>query len=326
MSKRHLARVPLAVFLCLSSLFWVFATALAEEPMKVTMILWDGSTLNEEGFRAGLHEAGYTVNFDIFDAHGDVQTLHAILQQRQPFQQTRLLYVATATVLKATLEKSQDIPIIFRIDSHAATHDIGATLKQSYPQITGICNNVQFAIQQQAIRQLLTIRRLGFIYDPSNDDAMAEQHYLSQVAAQDQFTLVEAQASDPTRIPAAIETLVHAKVDVLYLPPDPFVIRYSKTIVQLATQRLIPTFTGVERLVLESGVLFALAGNSFAMGKIAARQAAQILQGESPMNIPVVHSTNFAPVINLDTAKALHMTIPVSVLLAAKKVQTTPIQ
>lgn len=323
MCKRLPSRVSLALCLCLSSL-WGGATTLAGAQIKVLMILWDGSTPNEAGFQEGLRETGYTVGFDIVDAHGDMQRLNDLLQQPQLFDQARLLYVATATVLKAVLDKHLQIPIIFRIDSHAATHDIGASLKQSHPQITGICNNVQFALQQRAIQQLLTLRRLGFIYDPGSDDAVAELQYLRQVTVQEKFTLVEIQVSDPAQLSAALDTLAQARVDVLYLPPDPFVIRYSKLIVQLATRRRIPTFTGIERLVLESGALFALAGNRFTLGKAAARQAEQILQGESPMNIPVLHAMNFAPVINLDTAKALHMTIPVSVLLAAKKVQTTP--
>jgi len=164
------------------------------------------------------------------------------------------------------------------------------------------------------------------IYDPSNEEAMADRNFLRGLAEREQFILVDIGVSKPAQIAAAVEKLVKDKVDLLYLPPDPFVIRHSKTIATLATQRRIPTLTGIERLVLESGVLFALASNRYELGKIAALQADQIFKGESPANIPVEHSFNFAPVVNLETAKALDIKVPISVLLAAKKVKGTQSQ
>jgi ABC-type uncharacterized transport system substrate-binding protein len=294
----------------------------AAEQRKVTMILWDGITPNEEGFQAGLREAGYDVTFEIFDVHGDAQELSRVLRQMQPSPR-QLFYVSTTTVLKAALERLRQAPVIFRIDSHAVTHDMGAQLKKTHPNITGICNGVQFAMQQRGIEKLVNIKRFGVIYDPTNEEATADRNFLRSLAEREQFTLVDVGVSEPTQITAAVEKLAKDKVDVLYLPPDPFVIRHSKEIATLATQRHIPTLTGIERLVLESGVLFALASNRYELGKIAALQADQIFKGESPANIPVEHSFNFAPVINLETAKALDMKIPISVLLAAKKVKGT---
>lgn len=199
----------------------------AAEQRKVTMILWDGITPNEEGFQDGLREAGYDVAFEIFDVHGDTQELNRVLQQIQPSPR-QLFYVSTTTVLKGVLERLQQAPVIFRIDSHAVTHDMGAQLKKAHPNITGICNGVQFAMQQRGIEKLVNIKRFGVIYDPANEEAMADRNFLRSLAEREQFTLVDVGVSEPTQIPAAVEKLAKAKVDVLYLPPDPFVIRHSK--------------------------------------------------------------------------------------------------
>lgn len=308
--------LPLCGVLCMP------VPMLAAEQRKVTMILWDGVTPNEEGFQDGLREAGYDVTFEIFDVHGDTQDLNRVLQQMQPSPR-QLFYVSTTTVLKAALERLQQAPMIFRIDSHAVTHDMGAQLKKAHTNITGICNGVQFVMQQRGMEKLVNIKRFGMIYDPTNEEALADRNFLQSLAEREQFTLVDVGVSEPAGIAAAVEKLAKAKVDVLYLPPDPFVIRHSKDIATLATQWHLPTLTGIERLVLESGVLFALASNRYELGKIAALQADQIFKGESPANIPVEHSFNFAPVINLETAKALNIKIPISVLLAAKKVKGT---
>lgn len=166
-------------------LLWLCPATLAVAPVHITMILWNGMTPNEVGFQEGLREVGYNIDFDIVDVQGNMQTLQRILQQPQRFAPAQLLYVATAPVLQAVLDTVPHIPIIFRIDSHAATHDIGIVLKQSHSQITGICNNVQFALQQRAMQQILPIERLGFIYDPGNADAIAERQYLRQMAMQD---------------------------------------------------------------------------------------------------------------------------------------------
>jgi putative ABC transport system substrate-binding protein len=320
--RRYHAGLAVVILVALWVIFCMPVPRSAAEQRKVTMILWDGITPNEEGFQDGLREAGYDVAFEIFDVHGDTQELSRVLQQLQPAS-TQLFYVSTTTVLKAALERFRQAPVIFRIDSHAVTHDMGAQLKKTHPNITGICNGVQFAMQQRGMEKLVNIKRFGMIYDPTNEEVVADRNFLRRLAEREQFTLVDVGVSEPARIAAAVEKLAKAKVDVLYLPPDPFVMRHSKAIATLATQWHIPTLTGIERLVLESGVLFALASNRYELGKIAALQADQIFKGESPANIPVEHSFNFAPVINLETAKALDMKSPISVLLAAKKVKGT---
>lgn len=282
-------------------------------------------TANEEGFQDGVRAAGSPITFAVFDLQGDARQLPTVLERVQA-SRTDLFYVSTATVLKALLDKIRQTPVIFRVDSHAATHDVSEQLKRTYANTTGICNGVQFLVQQRGMEKLLPIRRLGVIYDPLHADAVADRNFLRQVATQEGFTLIDVTASEVSQIPAALHTLAQAKVDVLYLPPDPFVMRHSKEIVQRATQQRMPTFTGMERLVLESGALFALVSNSYELGKRAAQQAERIFNGDSPTAIPVEHSLNFAPVINLETAKALDIKIPVSVLLAAKRVKAPPSQ
>jgi ABC-type uncharacterized transport system substrate-binding protein len=323
--RRLYAGLAVVILCLLYAMLCLPVSLSAAEQRKVIMILWDGITPNEEGFQDGLREAGYDVAFEIFDVHGDTQELNRVLQQISPSPR-QLFYVSTTTVLKAALERLRQAPVIFRIDSHAVTHDMGAQLKKTHPNITGICNGVQFAMQHRAIEKLVTIKRFGVIYDPSNEEALADRNFLRSLAEREQFALVDVGVSEPVQIAVAVEKLAKDKVDVLYLPPDPFVIRHSKAIATLATQWHIPTLTGIERLVLESGVLFALASNRYELGKIAALQADQIFKGESPANIPVEHSFNFAPVVNLETAKALDIKVPISVLLAAKKVKGTQSQ
>ena len=72
------------VILCLLCGILCMPVPLSAAPQrKVTMILWDGITPNEQGFQDGLREAGYDVAFEIFDVHGHHLGMGVFLKERQ---------------------------------------------------------------------------------------------------------------------------------------------------------------------------------------------------------------------------------------------------
>jgi putative ABC transport system substrate-binding protein len=70
----------------------------------------------------------------------------------------------------------------------------------------------------------------------------------------------------------------------------------------------------------EEGGLAAYGPRQVQLYRQLARQVAKVLRGVSPSDIPVEQPTQFELAINLRTAKAIGVTLPVSVLLRANQV------
>ena len=117
----------------------------------------------------------------------------------------------------------------------------------------------------------------------------------------------------PAEVGAAFETMRRANTDAVVLVPDPLLFSEMRQVVQLAARHRLPA-------VYETR-LFPEAGGFLSYGPLPRerfeRMAAyvdRILRGARPGELPVEQPTKFELVINLKAAKALGLTIPLSVL------------
>ena len=123
----------------------------------------------------------------------------------------------------------------------------------------------------------------------------------------------------PNEIQAAFTSLVQQHVGALAVAADPFFTSQRDQFVALAARYAVPT--------IYSGRDFAAGGGLMGYSQSlvdAYRQGGvyigQILKGSKPADLPVIQPTRFELVINLKTAKALGLTVPQSLLVAADEV------
>jgi putative ABC transport system substrate-binding protein len=118
---------------------------------------------------------------------------------------------------------------------------------------------------------------------------------------------------------AAFATVTGNRADALYAFGNPVNFKNRQLIVDFASKSRLPSIYE-ERLFVDSGGLLSYAASFTDLFRRAAIYVDKILKGAKPADLPVEQPTEFDLVINLQTAKALGITIPQSLLQRADDV------
>jgi ABC transporter substrate binding protein len=129
----------------------------------------------------------------------------------------------------------------------------------------------------------------------------------------------ELNASTNREIEAAFAAISHDRVDALFVGPDGFFNARRVQFATLATHYRIPAAYGT-REVVEIGGLMSYGTDLLDMYRQVGVYTGRILKGANPANLPVVQSTKFEFVINLQTARALGLEVPPTLLARADEV------
>jgi putative ABC transport system substrate-binding protein len=126
-------------------------------------------------------------------------------------------------------------------------------------------------------------------------------------------------ASTSREIDSAFDAIGRDRADALFLAPDAFFTSRRGQIAMLAVRDRMPA-SGSNRELAEAGLLMSYGTNLVDMFHQVGIYAASILKGAKPADLPVLQSTKFEFVINLQTARALGLELPNSIQLLADEV------
>jgi putative ABC transport system substrate-binding protein len=156
------------------------------------------------------------------------------------------------------------------------------------------------------------VTRAAVIRDPARAGGIGEYGALASVAQSLRTELTPISPQDPAGIERAIGTFAHAPNGGLIVTSSGLAIDYCDLIVALAARYKLPAVY-FERSFVTAGGLVSYGPDYVEQYRRAAAYVDRILKGEKPAALPVQAPTKYELVINLKTAKALGITIPLSV-------------
>jgi putative ABC transport system substrate-binding protein len=305
-------------------------TARAQQPaMPVVGFVNAGSSdaRNLAAFRKGLNGAGYvegqnvTVEYHWLDGQFDrLPSLMADLVRR------RVAVIATpggnfaALAAKAA---TTTIPIVFGVGEDPVKLGLVTNLARPDGNTTGISFfTLEVAAKRLGLLHDLVPKavRIAVLVNPANvPTAEATLRDMPEAARAIGLQIQLLNASTIREIEAAFAVLVRDRADALFVAGDTFFVSRRVQFATLAARYGIPAaYPGRE--FVEVGGLMSYATDRGDMFRQVGAYTGQILKGAKPADLPVLQSTKFEFVINLQTARALGLEVPPQLLASVDEV------
>jgi putative tryptophan/tyrosine transport system substrate-binding protein len=277
-------------------------------------------------FRQGLSETGYvegrnlTIQYGFAEGQPDRLPLLAADLVRQKV--AVIVAPGSTPGAKAAKAATSTTPIVFSLATDPVEMGLVASLNRPGGNATGYSEmNTEVGPKRFGLLHELVphARHFGVLVNPKNvltEFAIRE----AQAAAVTIGRPIEVlAASTEGDIDTVFAGLMQKQVDALVVTPDPLFTQHRDRVTALAARHAVPAAYW-DPIFPKGGGLMSY-GSSVAEGyRQVGLYVGRILKGEKPADLPVLRPTKFELVINLETAKALGLTIPETLLATADEV------
>jgi putative tryptophan/tyrosine transport system substrate-binding protein len=278
------------------------------------------------GFRKGLGEAGYVEGRNVAIenrwAHGEsgrLPELAADLISRPVTVITTPGSVAAALAAKAA---TATIPIVFVTGSDPVADGLVVSLNRPGGNVTGITSmNVRLGVKQLGLLHQLLHRdaRFAVLVNPSNPQSQSVITDVQATASAMGQQLEILTATTNRDISPAFSDAVQKRADALLISPDPLFTNRSVQLATLAARHAMPTIYALREFA-DAGGLMSYGSNFTELFRQAGTYTGRVLKGEKPADLPILQATKFEFVVNLQTAEALGLDVPPTLLAIADEV------
>ena len=307
---------------------WPFA-ARAQQPTMPVVGFLRSATLADvphwvAAFRQGLKEAGFVegqnVAIEFRSADNQLDRLPALVADliRQPVA----IIVGNTDAALAAKAATTTVPIVFASGSDPVRDGLVASLNRPGGNVTGL---VYFAAvlgakRLELLRQLVPrATTIAVLVNPNTPLTEAERKDVQTAAQAIGQQLIIFDISSDRDIETAFAAFVQRGAGALLVGTGGFLNSNRERIAAVANRHALPASYSQREGVVAGGLMSYGPSISDAYRQ-AGIYSGRILNGEKPADLPVIRSTKFELVLNLKTAKALGLTIPPSLLVAADEV------
>jgi putative tryptophan/tyrosine transport system substrate-binding protein len=278
------------------------------------------------GFLQGLNGAGFiegrSIAIEYRWAEGDYQRLPPLAGDLVNRKVAVIAAISGTPAALAAKAATTTIPIVFAIGGDPVAPGLVASLNRPGGNVTGVSfyNSPVVTKRLDLARELVpdgsVIALLG---NPDNPGSVLETKAAEAAAAALGQPLLILNASTVGQIDDAFATCKQQQVRALITSSDPFFFSERVKLVILMARDALPTIFAESEQARAGGLISYGASRTDAYRQ-AGSYVGRIVKGEKPADLPVMLPTKFHILVNLKTAKSLHIDIPATVLARADEV------
>ena len=276
------------------------------------------------GFRQGLNDTGFiegqnvTIEYRFAESQYDrLPYLVADLIRREV---TVIVTPGSPVAALAVKDATTTIPIVFSISEDP----VKLGLVGSFARPGGNATGVSFFSTEVGAKRLGLLHdlvpkaaRIAVLVNPAN--VPITETMLRDIPEAARVLGLQVQflnASTSPEIEAAFATIARERADALFVAPDALFVSRRGQISTLAAYNRLPTSVP-NRAMVEAGLLMSYGTSIPDFFRQVGIYTGSILKGAKPADLPVLQTTKFEFVINLQTARALGIEVPNSIQLLA---------
>jgi putative ABC transport system substrate-binding protein len=277
-------------------------------------------------FRQGLSEAGYVEGQNLAIeyrwAEGRYDRLPALAAELVGRKLDVIVTTGGTVSARAVKSATSTIPIVSVFGGDPVADGLVASLARPGGNLTGLSILVSELMPKRLELLAELVPQAGVIallVNPSNSNAERIIREVQEAARAKGVQLQILKASAVSEIDTAFASLAELHADALVVAADPFFNSRREQLVALAARHAVPAIYEWREFAAAGG-LISYGTSLGAVYRQIGIYTGRILKGAKPADLPVQQPTTFELVVNLNTAKALGLTVPPSILARADEV------
>ena len=277
-------------------------------------------------FRRGLAEAGYAdgqnVTIEYRFTEGRIDRLSGMAADLVRRRVSVIASTGSGIAIGAKAATGT-IPIVFGVAEDPVKLGLVASINHPGGNATGI----NFLLVEVGTKRLALLReivpsakRIAVLLNPANaSNTISTRAELDAAASILGLQVRYYNASSSGEIDTAFVALVRDRADALFIAPDGFFDSRRVQLSTLAARHALPA-SSASRNMVEAGGLMSYGTSMTEVHRQLGTYAGRILKGAKPSELPVVQSSKFELVINVQTAKLLDLNVPQTLLAVADEI------
>jgi putative ABC transport system substrate-binding protein len=279
-----------------------------------------------DGFLEGFKDAGFVdgrnVTIEYRWAEGQFDRLPALAAELVDRPVDLLVTVGGNVAALAAKRATSTIPIVFLTGDDPVASGLAASLSRPGGTMTGITwlSGELGAKNLELMHELVpAVSDLGVIINPARPTSDAQIRNVQDAGRAIGKTFRIFPVKGFAEVDLAFAQAKAEKVGALFVAADPLFLVNVDHMASLAERVGIPTVYFLREFVVAGG-LMSYGANIVAAAKLCGDYAARIIKGAKPADLPIQQSAKVELAINLKTAKALGLTVPITLLGRADEV------